>query len=283
MQSSTDILSQIKLLWGNTRAKYRDGMIELGRLIVQYIRSRFRDAVTMNESERVKAGITRYAILKRVMSELGLSNTKVNEIIRTGAAADLLTDGNYGTLSYSSFRTMRVLIYRSNKGKQLRRVKIRHNEGYTERGPTIEPDQVEIWEIKTAVKDVAKPFVLRAISEGWTDKQLRENIKRLCSRQKFIHNLNKHYHSSELQLVKSNHDADTLNEQIGDLTDDELIDRLYSLVLIADDPDRILEALKRRLEGNVVINVPKLEDEKQKRLRAYEESVKNKIPINYAK
>jgi hypothetical protein len=62
-----------------------------------------------------------------------------------------------------------------------------------------------------------------------------------------------------------------------------IIERMYNMLLTVDDPDKILDELARKIRNiDRVISVPKLDDDRAARLRAYEAAVEKKIPINYA-
>lgn len=130
-------------------------------MLRQYVELRLSAGDGLSEVERIRVGASRQAATKDAAKGLRMSQLRVNELIRTAAAADLL--GPVGHLSYSCVRWLRLLVFRA----------------IPERTRTKADQWREVWVIRKAYSESAHAFVAQAVKEQWTEAQLKAGLAKL--------------------------------------------------------------------------------------------------------
>lgn len=261
--NAIQILEQIKTEWYQTRASYRDGKIKVGSLIRQYIVQCLKELDGLNEHDRAKSQLSsREQIIRSVMRTLNISNTLVNELIRISVVYELLCQPlavDLGKISYSSLRTMRIFVYRCNRGVLIRRGK------KTKTSNEIEPSQLEQWSIRPCFANKAQEIVRRAIVEQWTEKQLTQEINLTLSKVRSSSNGGRIDNSLtgtfvtrepvQERIGKLEYNSDLIATEDGQVRsiipndDDSIVERITNLCLASDDPDKIIDEVRQKIES----------------------------------
>lgn len=163
------LLDEAAGLWGTTKRGYRDGLIAVGRKLHQYLVARLRAGDAVNEAARRALKATRQHATRDAARRLGVGITRINELIRAATAADLLApEEGLGSLSYSTVRAMRVMIYRPAKGRPISRAP---GDGLTL------PSASEEWAVRPVWVTRGPELVARAVREGWEERRLRAALR----------------------------------------------------------------------------------------------------------
>lgn len=167
MTKTFDPLDGIVTLWTSARKGYAREMIEVGNLLRQYLVDLLRAGEGMTEEQRMKANIRREVYTQAAATRLGVIRQKINELIRTSAVVELLSDKGYtGNLSYGAIRWFRALIQR-RRGCVKRTL--------TDDGLTLV--EREEWVIKISG---STNLFRKAVNENWNEPTVRENVKALA-------------------------------------------------------------------------------------------------------
>lgn len=232
------ILEEAKDIWCLNKVRSRDARIQVGRLIHQYVYGRLKEFDHLNEEGRLKRGISREKILKEVCAKLGMGKDRVNAILRTAVAVDLLSESptqDLGTVSYSTLRRIAVLAIRSTVRNSIRR------GGVDSPGQPI--SDTERWVIKPACDSWAKGFFQEVVRDGWDEKRVREYLfskierhrkgaprrvpeKKIYSLRDIASGSMRDVAESVADLVKHSDDPDALRELIFEQL--SLLSRSYS-------------------------------------------------------
>lgn len=225
---SSVLLDQIFNLWSSSREKYRDSMIQVGRLLQKFVIARLREADGLNEKDRRKEGLTREASTEEAAERLQVKRAKINELIRTAATVDLLSDsGDMGNLSYTSVRWFRLAIER--KKGILRRSKSDDSE------KTIEASDREKWIVKESYVDPRIIFQTAA-REGWNSEQVKialnpfSTCKHIIQPNRYEENdcMGTPIQSNPLEIAKNSSPRD-------------LAELILSMIRNSQDPNWVLE------------------------------------------
>ena len=164
---SAELLEKASLLWANCRKQFRDGMLEVGRLLHQFIVARISEA-TSTEALRIQQGKTRKGATAAAAKKLGVEVPRINDLIVTAMAADLLSGGELGNLSWSEVRCFRLTICRNRGGI----ARSKRDGGK----PVI---ATETWLVRDGLEVSAPQLFHRVVEEGWKIDRVRKEIAKL--------------------------------------------------------------------------------------------------------
>lgn len=287
---SVELLEKIRSVWLSTRSKFRDGMVEVGQHILAYIRQRLEDGNALNDRERRFKGISREKITLEVARALETHRNKVNELVRIAVVVELLTDGNLGNLSYSSLRTMKALVCRVNRGKAVKRHKIRHNEGWTPQ-EEVEFKDTEVWGIKPQFKEVdVKRLVKEAIENNhgviWVEKEIQK-LQRSVITNNVKRNAGMRVKPSIQSVISNDTDSNDIDD-VCDKTrfdiprnDDGILEQVVTLLLASNDPVTLLSSLQEKIKQQLRLKEVALKqlNEREERIRQYQLCAEVKKPL----
>jgi hypothetical protein len=166
---SQETLEKMSELWRSTGTNYREGMLEVGRMIHLFILQRLEEGDQMGEDKRRKLGITRELCLMTVTQRLGCDRHKTNSLLSTAMAVDLLSGGcPLGEVAYSTVREFKSLVKRVNTGQKRRRKKEQGNRNSS---------GIEDWDVNPLYKDWARRLFKKAVKEEWGCKKTRRVIQ----------------------------------------------------------------------------------------------------------
>lgn len=158
--SSDDILNRVEALWRSSNAAYRDALLEVGRLlhdfILVYLEENYDRTRKLNDGQG-----WRDVAVALCASRLNITARRVNHLVMAAMAVQLLSEnGDVGNLPWDTIRRMGRLVCRNSLGGRPLR-----------KGET--PAIFENWSIKDEFKDTAKTHFQVAVRENWTIKQTR--------------------------------------------------------------------------------------------------------------
>lgn len=120
MDRKEELLTQAKLLYCRGESDYRDKRLELGRVIHEYVLECLQENEQLNEANRIRIGITRARIIKKLAEELSCKPAEVRDLICIAMTAWLLGNGELGKMSLKILRLFICFIERiSCKGSPI--------------------------------------------------------------------------------------------------------------------------------------------------------------------
>lgn len=155
---SGDLLEQAKALYLSGVAAYRDALLDVGRLLHQFVLARLEEGDGLSEESRFKARLTRRAVVETAATALGVNRQRVNNLIVTAMAADLLGGGIVGDMGIQAIYRFRVYVRRRHG--------LRGVDAGRRNGPPV--SDMERWEIKPGFEKKAKAEFERAVTQGYT-------------------------------------------------------------------------------------------------------------------
>lgn len=161
--TSDELLAKAILRFAASRAEYRDAMVETGQLLHCFILSRLEAADQLNEAERRTVDAVRSKVVMEIVKALRVDRSKVAELLRIAAVADLFSDGNLGSLSYSDLRAFTRLVRRAGKGKFISRS---HRDGGEK------PSEWERWIACPKHAAWSKELFVKARDEDWPHDEI---------------------------------------------------------------------------------------------------------------
>lgn len=171
--TSTDLLTRAVELWTSTRRQYRDGLLEVGQLLHEFILSRLIEGDGKNEAQRALIGSCRRRAVRDAAVTLSTSVYRINELVRVAAVVDLLSDGDCGGLSYSAIREFQRVIRRVGKGKETRR---------NLRDSTWESSSRETWEVWPELAKEAPDLFRRSVDGKWKTNNIVDALNEMIPR-----------------------------------------------------------------------------------------------------
>lgn len=161
MRVGSEILARAAAVWVDVRKNFRDGRLEVGAMLQEYIVSVVKNADGASEADRLKNRWTREYAVEDISDTLGMRTGTCHELVRVAMAVRLLSEeGCVGALSYESLRKLAVLVKR--RGIATRNSEPSEGELY--------PSQAEEWVVKSRAAG-ARELFLKAVREGWSRDQ----------------------------------------------------------------------------------------------------------------
>lgn len=249
MTDSKTILEQAAGIYLAAGKQYRDAMLQVGRLLHEYVLARLREGDLLNEAERREAGATRSRAVLDAARRLGVRAGRVNELIRTAMAEQLLGEGRgAGDLSYASVRHFGVLVAR-RRHKEVRRSRA----GKAARRPDQpEPSDREVWVAREIKHGDPKALFRKHVEAG----SLAKDIARDLCGMKVI------YRGTQAQRLGRKRSGFVLEEKQSESQDPvamarsatpkDLAEWIAALVAESEDPQAVIRELENlvRRGGN---------------------------------
>ena len=160
--ASAGLIARAQEIYRSASENFRDSMLELGRVLRDYVIARAKEATGLTRKYRCKLRLTREAFIEQAAQDLRMRPWAVNELIKTAAAFDLLVPPgtDLGTISYSSLRPMGALARRPAEPIRIDRDL---EEGH------LELADKEVWKVNPDVgEEKARALYAQCLRERWT-------------------------------------------------------------------------------------------------------------------
>lgn len=238
---SEALLNELSDVWQKGVGDYKEMRIRVGRMLHEYVLQGLREGDAIpKESERVRLGLTRQALVDRAGGRMGLKEAAVNNLIRCAAVVDLLSDGGYtGKLSYTSIRTFRAVIERIGKGKDV--VRSINPRATTNTSCTVALSSKEEWQIRPKCTEWAAALFRRAVGDNWSIQRVDDELAL-----KLMVRPNKSSPSTGLPPKRRDHVIrDVTPPNTVDIAQQahprDLAEMVVGMVLSSPDPDTVLK------------------------------------------
>jgi hypothetical protein len=162
-------LVKIAELYHDARLKYRDRMIDCGRMLHAWLLFCLKESVPFNSKERRKRNLTHRSFVEEAAVALGVSKQKIRTVVAVAVAVDLLGDGRVGDLGIGSLCRFTAFLDRVGRGKPA-----------PQKGENRVLCQQE-WKIREEFAGCAKETFARAVAESWPTRKTREEMSRIMS------------------------------------------------------------------------------------------------------
>lgn len=163
------LLGCARALYRQSSARHRDALVGCGRVLHRFVLAHVRRGDGKSEYLRLKHEHTRRGATEAAAESLGVENRKVNGLIATAAAVDLLSaGGEVGELCYDTLYNFARFVRRRTGSRDARR------EGGQEN-----PSDVEVWEVKPGFGVSAPRLFARAVEEGFDTVRARREVVKL--------------------------------------------------------------------------------------------------------
>lgn len=160
--NSATLLDRAAAVWAESRAARRDALLEVGRLLGAFVLTRLREGDSLTEADRLAAGHTRQHATAAAAGRLGISRDRVNELVATARAVDLLRPGgDLGPLSWGALRPFRRCVERTTGHRQARQ----------------QVSATEEWHVKPACLPWAAGLLASAVAGGWDERRVRQELR----------------------------------------------------------------------------------------------------------
>ncbi len=170
-RSSDGILANIVSAWNDENGRHRDKLLDVGRMLMEFIRARLAEGDGLTEWSRRAQGISRRAATKWAATRMGTTRARVNALIRTAAVVDVLGGGrcNLGRVSHSTLHALHVCVERGARAKAM---------DSAVRAGSVPISEVDAWSVRADCPWALELFQ-RAVKDAMTEKQLYQV---LCER-----------------------------------------------------------------------------------------------------
>ncbi len=177
LNKASELLSRAVRIWSAAELSRRDASLEVGRLLHAFVIAYLCEGDELLEARRIQEGRTRHKAVCEAAEQLCMDFIKVNWLIATAMAADLLSDkGQLGIIGWGSIKRF-VRFVRRQTGTSSR------NGADTLRlGRDVPLSSSEEWEIRPQFVESAPAFFQRAVAEKWTNLQTRQRVMDLGGR-----------------------------------------------------------------------------------------------------
>jgi hypothetical protein len=207
------LLDRAAALLPTVRRNHRDGMVEVGNVLHDYVRVRVGSPPRFQD--RVRA-------VSDAAARLGLSRQRVIQLLHTAAVVRVL--GPPGAMTFSPLQFFQVLLVRAPHYKSERDCR----------------DRPEVWELREEYAAWAPGVYARAAREGWDAKAVRSVV---FSRTKLRGRPGRPRKPDGSSLFP----PDSLLSMARRATPADLADLIYTLVLATDDPNATASTVTTRL------------------------------------
>ncbi len=107
------LLCAARKLWFSSRESYRDGLLEVGRLLQRFLLAKAADAAGLDRRQAADLGKCRSDAVLEAMKALRINRNRVYSLIATAKAVELLSEeGRLGKLSYASVAAFKHTVAR---------------------------------------------------------------------------------------------------------------------------------------------------------------------------
>jgi hypothetical protein len=242
-----EILDEAASVWATSRAAYARAAVTVGGLLHRYVLACLGAAAGMNEAERCAAGLTRQKITQDAADRLGITRSRVNELCRIWAAADLLASrdatGNpeLGALTFASLRCFSCCVRRSRGKHRLRRSRT---------GDGAEAVALESWSVRPDCIDWAQHTFRTAALEGWQKEQVRSelNLRKLPTitlRTQAARDVSLVWRGRNIQVIGPH--LPTLHDLAHNAHHRDIADMVAEIVQASRDPQALADLIGQRL------------------------------------
>lgn len=165
-----EYLTRATLLYLAAGRGYGRVAAKVGGLLRQFVLGRLLIADGLREAERISRGLTREKSVALAARALGVTQEKVNDLMRVAAAVELLAgEGGTGKLGYAALRTLSRLVKRNCPGQAVRRAP--GDEG-------LAPSSRESY-ATTCPPETASRLFREAADAGWLEGACRQRLRGL--------------------------------------------------------------------------------------------------------
>lgn len=163
-KEASSLLEAASLAYQRANTTYRASLLEVGRLLHEFILAFLKDGDGMDHRERQKAGCTREKAVEVAAESFGVTCVRINEIVAITQAANLLGKDGLGALAFWSILRFKSLI---------RRKGIMPDATGRWRGIA---SSAEEWEIKPAFAESGPALFRLAVAENWGYQRIRDEV-----------------------------------------------------------------------------------------------------------
>jgi hypothetical protein len=203
--SASTLLDSAVALWSASRLRHRDALLEVGRLLHEYVLARLREGDGLNEADRYTARAVRKVAVEDAGAALGVTRQRVNALISVSQAVacllgpDAIGRGGctppgmggedspppppppaLGSLPWHAVRPFSLLVTRA----RARRTRRARGEGGVRGGcnppvPMPEGSSRETWAVRPGLEESAPALLRRAAAGGWHWRRCGEAVRLL--------------------------------------------------------------------------------------------------------
>jgi hypothetical protein len=180
--SASTLLDSAVALWSASRLRHRDALLEVGRLLHEYVLARLREGDGLNEADRYTARAVRKVAVEDAGAALGVTRQRVNALISVSQAVACLLgpEPDLGSLPWHAVRPFSLLVTRA----RARRTRRARGEGGVRGGsnppvPMPEGSSRETWAVRPGLEESAPALLRRAAAGGWHWRRCGEAVRLL--------------------------------------------------------------------------------------------------------
>lgn len=171
--NADELLARAKTVYRACDGQYRDGLLEVGGWLHEFVLARLKEGDALNEANRLKRGITRRAAVEEAAAAIDTTAADINRLVATWAVADLLGKGGLGTLGHCAVYRFRCFVRRRRGTRQ---DVAGHHAG------AHQLSNEETWEVKPEFAGEAEALFRRAVAEGWSQHRAASEAARLFAK-----------------------------------------------------------------------------------------------------
>jgi len=227
MAEPDDLLTQAEAIWRSAERNYRDSLLQVGRLLHEFIVEQLRCGDGVKKRQRLKAGFTREVAIKKCAAQLGIPTVKVMAMIRIAMTADLLGQDGFGAMGWTHLHYLAAFVERVKLNKK---------------GESTPLSATESWRIKPEYDGTAQDVFRRVREEKLSQRQTFQLIGDTIKWPR------RPINSKRIAIVEQHAGARDLLESISKVSSPrDLAEILFEAIETADDPKAVAAHLQRLL------------------------------------
>ncbi len=172
MESSASILERVRLLHEAGEQNHRDCLLEIGRLLHEFILAYLREGDELPKHARVKVGITRHRAFLLAAEKMETTPKRISRLLGVAMTDNLLGKGAVVRPKWTVIREFQVFIHR----------KLACGLKFYSNCPSSQDISAsEDWFLKEEYKQTATELWYRAINENWSVETAVKSIQAVFS------------------------------------------------------------------------------------------------------